>query len=172
MARTPQCEFIEFYEKTTLLPHLRIALDSIWSRDKLFGLDEDSTILAPLACMKVQIQPGVSLASRMLSWRLSILISLLSTVTHHHLRSFKVRCVQHRWLRVTHLHHVVLVLPQEDSFLGRTFIRTHNLWLDLNQKTMTIRRPELHWVAAVPPRTPQALLGLAVDATMEPAGIS
>ena len=46
-------------------------------------------------------------------------------------------------------------LTREDFILGRTFIRTHDVLLDLNQRTMTIRRPKPHLVAAVPEDAPR-----------------
>ena len=67
---------------------------------------------------------------------------------------------------------IVQDLPQEDFILGRTFIRTHDVFLDLNQRTMTIRRHKPHLVPAVSEDAPQAHLELAEDVTIEPAGIN
>ena len=67
---------------------------------------------------------------------------------------------------------IVQDLPQEDFILGRTFIRTHDVLLDLNQRTMPLRRPKPHLVPAVPEDAPQAQLELAEDVTVEPAGIN
>ena len=66
---------------------------------------------------------------------------------------------------------IVQDLHEEDFILGRTFIRSHDILLDLNQRRMTIRRPDPKPLPVVPEEAPVAGLELAESLEIQPAEI-
>ena len=67
---------------------------------------------------------------------------------------------------------IVQDLLEEDFILGRTFIRAHDVLVDLNQRRMTIRRPDPKPVAVVGEDTPVAQLFLRENMEVPPQDLA